>query len=295
MKRNTSHEIVDIVDIRPDPNQPRKYFKKAALESLARSLVLVGQLQPISVRRLARGEKHRFEIIDGERRWRASKIANRTTITVSIEEAELDERQRHLLSTVSNFHREGHTHPEISDALQYQRARGATPAELAENLARSESWVYQYLSLQALAPEIREKFHPETPKTDQLRFGEAVVLASLTHEQQRDLWQECRSLDRESRIVVMRQRAAAYQGRERLGRPIKRSEHRARLDRAIGRLCSHVDVLLELKEREFEQMLHAAEPAQLNRLTDQLTKLRADIGIMASAIENAAGRMKAAA
>lgn len=295
MKRNTSHEIVDIVDIRPDPNQPRKYFKKAALESLARSLVLVGQLQPISVRRLARGEKHRFEIIDGERRWRASKIANRTTITVSIEEAELDERQRHLLSTVSNFHREGHTHPEISDALQYQRARGATVADLAENLARSDEWVRQYLSIQRLAPELREKFNSELPKEKQLRFGEAVVLACLTHEQQLELWNECRKLDRVSRISFMRRRAAAYQGKERIGRAPHKGEHRENLDRAVGSLCRKVDELLDLKERDFEMMLLAAEPVQLNRLTDQLTKLRADIGIMATAIERAAGRMKAAA
>lgn len=296
MKRNTTHEIVDLVDIRPDPNQPRKYFKKAALESLARSLELVGQLTPISVRRLPRGEKHRFEIIDGERRWRASKIANRTTISVSIEEAELDERQRHLLSTVSNFHREAHTHPEISDALHYPRSLGATIAELAENLSRAPSRGFTSISacrdsrLSCARCSI-----PSCRRRSQLRFGEAVVLASLTEEQQRLLWVDARRLDRVERLLFLRSRAAACQGRERLGRAPHKGEHRRNLDRAVGSLCRKVDELLELKECEFETMLQVAEPEQLLRLNEQLTKLRDDIGIMAIAIANAASRQVRAA
>jgi ParB family chromosome partitioning protein len=289
-----THAVVPISDVRPDPNQPRKYFKRSAINALARSIELVGQLTPISVRRLPLGEKHKFEIIDGERRWRACSIANRTTIKVDVEEADLDERQRHLLSTISNFHREGHTHAEISDALQYQRQRGESVASLAENLAKSEPWVYQYLSLQRLAPEFRDLLSPDLPKRDQLRFGEAVVLASLTIEQQIDLWNVCRRLDRVERISVMRKRAAEFQGKERLGRPKRRAEHRVNLDRAVGALCRQIDAVLELKQSEFEMMLLSAEPEQLDGMSERLNKLRSDIGIMAVAVERATVKLKAA-
>ena len=280
--------LVPLDEIRPDPNQPRKYFKKTSLNALARSIELVGQLTPISVRRLPRGEKHKFEIIDGERRWRACAIAKRAKIKVTVEEAELDARQRHLLSTISNFHREGHTHPEISDALQYQRASGESVSSLAENLAKSESWIYQYLSLQQLCPELRDKMQPDVPKRDQLRFGEAVVLASLSPDQQRKLWHDCRKLDRVERLSTMRRRAAAYQGKERIGRPPRASEHRANLDRAVGTLCRQIDAVLDLKQNDFEMMLLSAEPSALRGMGERLKKLRADIGIMMTAIERAA-------
>ena len=62
---------ISITDVRPDPKQPRSHFSESALKTLATSIKKVGQRQPITVRLRSGGAKPRYEIIDGERRWRA--------------------------------------------------------------------------------------------------------------------------------------------------------------------------------------------------------------------------------
>ena len=108
---------VRLDEVRPDPKQPRSYFKDSALKALAASIKSIGQRTPIEVRRLPKGAAAKYEIIDGERRYRACRMIGQATIRICIEEADLDHHRQHLLSLVSNFHREGHTHMETSTAL----------------------------------------------------------------------------------------------------------------------------------------------------------------------------------
>jgi ParB family chromosome partitioning protein len=283
-----SDTIVKVSEVRPDPRQPRKYFNEAALKSLARSLQLVGQRTPISVKPL-QGDSHRFEIIDGERRWRACQLAGMETIRVTVEEQPLDRRRQHLLSTISNFHREGHTHIEISDALFYQKSLGASVGELAENLAKSESWVYQYLGLQSLAADLKDKMQPDVDADVQIRFAEAVVLASLPQEKQRALYREGRRFERGERIVFYRKRAGLVQGRVRTGRPMRPSEQTNRYASFVKSMNHYLDVALDLKEKEFEQILRSAKPQEVDRLTERLQKLRDDIGIVLDVAKRANG------
>jgi ParB/RepB/Spo0J family partition protein len=285
---------VRLEEVRPDPKQPRTYFKKSALQALARSIQLAGQITPIHVRKLPAGEQHRYEIIDGERRWRAHRIAGKKTIKATVEEAELDDRRRHLLSTISNFQREGHTHMEISDALAYQRSLGESAPVLAENLAKSEGWVYQYLSLQKLSPDMRDKLHPETDDDELLRVSEALVLASLTHAQQHEVYRQSRRQERGARLNFMRARAATLQGKERFGRPSHAAEREASIERKFYALMRQMDLVLDLKERDFETMLSAAEPQRVKALEARLAKLESDAAVMLAAVRRAKTHRKAA-
>lgn len=278
-----SDTVCKVSDIRPDQKQPRKYFKASALKALARSLQLVGQRTPIEVKPL-RGGDHKFEIIDGERRWRACQIAGIKTCRITVAEGEIDARKQHLLSTISNFHREGHTHLEISDALAYQRSLGESVPVLAENLDKSESWIYQYLMLQRLAPTLKEKMHPEFDDSARIRFAEAVVLSSLPKEQQIAVFNEALEYDRGDRLPLYRKRAESVQGRERVGRPMRTTERVARYDSFVTALNRHFDVALDLRQKEFEQMLKAAPVAQVERLIGRLQKLRDDIGVMLQSV-----------
>lgn len=289
--------ILKVDEIRADPNQPRKYFKKAALASLARSIELVGQRTPIEVRRLPELEcsaggagksgaiEPRFEIIDGERRWRAHKLAGLATIKATIEEAELTDRQRHLLSTISNFHREGHTHIEISDAVNYQREQGATVTELADNLARSETWVYQYLMLQRLAPILKDRMHPETDNDQLIRFSEAIVLASMDHDRQRETYKSGLNMDQGSRLPYYRKRAAELQGKERGGRVTRPSERAVTLERAIEKMAKQIDAVLDLKASDFAKMLAQADRKRVDAMIRQLEGLNGNIGQMITALQ----------
>lgn len=282
----TSGETITSVDcIRPDPKQPRHYFKQSALRALARSLQLVGQRTPIQVKRLPLGDPHRYEIIDGERRWRAHQIAGILTIRITVEEQELDDRKQHLLSTISNFHRESHTHMEISDALHYQRSRGESVAALMENLDKSEGWVYQYLKLQELVPELRLKMHPETDDRHMLRFSEAVVLASLEPAQQHAVYLEGLHCMRGERLGFYRKRAATLQQKERIGRPARPQERLDRFGSFVNSINKYLDGALDLKDREFDRMLSCASSADIRRMTERLGKVRDDIGSLLSIIE----------
>nr|MBA2411387.1 ParB/RepB/Spo0J family partition protein [Burkholderiaceae bacterium] len=156
---------VSVSDIRPDPKQPRSHFNEAALKTLSTSIKKVGQRQPITVRPLRVGAKVPYEIVDGERRWRACKLAGIQTIRVDVEDRDLSRHaDQHLLSLTSNFMREGHTHSEISVAVQYQveaaieagMSRGRAVQELVESIGKSEAWVYQYLQLQQLCSELQD-------------------------------------------------------------------------------------------------------------------------------------------
>ena len=280
---------VNVSEIRPDPEQPRKYFKPSALQALARSLQLVGQRTPIQVKPLRGAGECKFEIIDGERRWRACQLADITTIRVTVEDQPLTRQRQHLLSTISNFHRESHTHLEISDAIFYQRSLGTSVADLAENLAKSEGWIYQYLKLQELTPDLKEKMHPDVDEDAQIRFAEAVVLACLPVARQREIYREGRRFNRGDRLALYRKRAGQVQGKERVGRVMRAQERVNRYESFVKSMNHYLDVALDLKEKEFEQILRAAKPQEVDRLTERLEKLRVDIGVVLDVAKRTVG------
>lgn len=272
----------------PDPLQPRKYFKKSALQSLARSIKAFGQRTPIQVRLsppdLLRATGCKYLIIDGERRWQACQLAGIETIRVSIEIAELNKREQHLLALISNHHREGHTHIEISCALQFQVDEGATVAFLAESLDKSLTWVYQYLSLQKLVPALQEVMHPETDEKQLLRFGEAVVLAALPPESQMGVYRKMIHLSTYSRLKFARKSVEEITGQKRKGRA---RDAKRFFEHFINRLSADMDSMLDMHEQEFGVVISRASISELNRLKEQLTECGKQMGALILSIDNA--------
>lgn len=265
------HELrVPVSSVRPDKSQPRTYFKESALRSLARSIKSRGQRTPIQVRVLPTPEDGcLYEIIDGERRWRAHQIAGVSTIRISIEEGEPDARERHLLSLISNHHREGHTHMEISCALQYQVDLKQKVSVIAESLDKSPQWVYQYLSLQQLVPELQEKMHPETDDKELLRFGEAVVLASLPAEQQLGVYKQMLKSPLRYRLDLARRCAEKITGEKRKGR---HRDVRRHAQRFFQNLSAEMDILLDMKGPDFAKIISGSSMAELRLLKEQLSE-----------------------
>jgi ParB family chromosome partitioning protein len=282
---------VPVAHCRPDPRQPRTYFRKSALAALAQSIKTLGQRTPIEVRALPAGDAARFEIIDGERRWRACQLAGVKTIRICVEQGEIDHQRQHFLSVVSNFHREGHTHTEISAALQYQVecAKGAKGIvrDLANNLGKSEAWVYQYLSLQGLVPELQEKMHPETSDRELLRFGEALVLASIPPEHQRYVYLQLLELPVKSRLKHARDAAAEITGRQRSGRPVSIKRH---MERFTARLQSDMDRVMEFRQSDFNRAVQQVPGPELRRFRDSLKRAAEHLQLLTAATERALKR-----
>ena len=138
--------------IRPNPLQPRKHFDDAALADLADSIREHGIIQPLTVRKLASGY---YQIIAGERRWRAARLAGLTQVPAIVIEA--DDRKAMELALIENLQRED-LNP-IEEAEGYKTLMDSyqlTQEEAAERVGKSRSAVANSLRLLGLCPEVRE-------------------------------------------------------------------------------------------------------------------------------------------
>ena len=139
--------------IQPDPTQPRKEFEKGALESLASSIREQGVVTPISVTPNPK-KKGYYVIVFGERRWRASKLAGKTTIPCFVDDSPNPAKQ-----LIENLHRQNLTPLEIAEFLQKQVANGKkSQRAIATECGVSQAWVSQHLGLLALPKPILEAF-----------------------------------------------------------------------------------------------------------------------------------------
>lgn len=147
---------VDLID--PDPKQPRTTFRQFYLVKLARSIKTEGQRTAIEVEKKEGG---RYLLRDGERRWRAHKIAKLKKIRAIIRPA-AGNKKRFVASVVLNFGKEEHTAIEAMKAIirLYDEFRYNT-YQIADLLAKSQSWVYTRLQLRELHPELLIYLDPE--------------------------------------------------------------------------------------------------------------------------------------
>ena len=141
---------LNINDIMPNRFQPREIFDEQALNELALSIKEHGVIQPIIVRKI--GDK--YEIIAGERRYRASKLAGKTTIPALVRD--IDDKETAKIALLENLQRSDLT--PIEEAKTYQtilKLDNITQEELATNLGKSQSTVANKLRLLNLAEEVQ--------------------------------------------------------------------------------------------------------------------------------------------
>lgn len=139
-----------VAAIEPHPEQPRRYFDDAALDELAASIAQRGMIQPVIVRPLGEG---RYQLVAGERRWRAAQRAQLHEIPAIIRT--LGEREVMALALIENLQRED-LNP-IEEARAYQRlaeSEGLTQAEIARMVDKSRSHVANIQRLLALPEEV---------------------------------------------------------------------------------------------------------------------------------------------
>ena len=158
-----------IDSITPNPNQPRKDFDDKALQELSASLRQSGVLQPVVVRRLGDG----YQLVVGERRWRAARLAGITRIPAVIREA--TDAESLELALVENLLREDLNPMEEAEAYQRLLAEfGWTQEELAQRVARDRSSVANCLRLLKLPELIQADL-----RAGRLTMGHARALLSL--------------------------------------------------------------------------------------------------------------------
>lgn len=164
---------VPLSKVEPRREQPRERFDEQALQDLADSIAQYGLIQPITVRRLDSGY---YQIIAGERRWRAARLAGLSEVPVRVIEA--DDRRTAELALVENLQRQDlNPMEEARGYLSLMQDYGLTQEEAARSVGRSRPAVANALRLLTLSPELRELV-----ETGLLSAGHARALIPLNND-----------------------------------------------------------------------------------------------------------------
>jgi ParB family chromosome partitioning protein len=243
--------------ISPNPAQPRQHFDPDALAELVHSLRTVGLLQPVVVRRAGAG----YELIAGERRWRAAQAAGWTTIPALVRETADADLLRDAL--LENLHRV-QLNP-LEEAAAYQQLLtdfGVTQDQLADSLGRSRPHVTNTLRLLKLPPAVQRRVAAGV-----LSAGHARALLGLPTQEQMELLAnrivaEGLSVRTTEELVA----SDAPKPRRRRRTPEK-SEFALTVQTALAaRFDTSVDV--SMAGRRGRLVIHFADADDLNRILD---------------------------
>lgn len=169
----SAYQMLPIHKIEPNPNQPRHDFDEEELQALADSISVHGIIQPLTVREMDSGY---YQIIAGERRWRAARLANLNDVPAVIIEA--DDRKATELALIENLQRQD-LNP-VEEALGYQtliEEYGMTQEEAAHQVGKSRPTVTNALRLLGLCPEVLQKL-----RKGELSAGHARAILTLKSE-----------------------------------------------------------------------------------------------------------------
>ena len=164
------YQLLPIYKVEPNPDQPRQDFDPDELQSLADSIAVHGIVQPLTVRELSNGY---YQIIAGERRWRAARMSGLSEVPAVIIEA--DDKKVTELALIENLQRQD-LNP-VEEALGYQSLiedYGLTQEEAAVRVGKSRPAVTNALRLLGLCPEVLARL-----RTGELTAGHARAILSL--------------------------------------------------------------------------------------------------------------------
>lgn len=259
-----SEEIEDINldEIRPNPYQPRKNFDDKTLGELADSIKENGVLQPIIVRRSDAGG---YEIIAGERRFRASKLAGNSTVPAIIRQ--FDESQMMEVAVLENLQRENLTPLEEAQAYEMlQKNLGLTQAEVSKRMGKSRPYIANYLRLLTLPPKTKRLL-----QNGDLSMGQARTLLGLKDKNQIDPL--ARRVVNEG-MPVRKVEAVVAQMNERSKKKKKREENKSPFIKASeNQLSSKFGTPVNIKENKKGKghlSIDFASVEELNRILDLL-------------------------
>jgi ParB family chromosome partitioning protein len=161
---------IEISQIEPNPNQPRREFDSEALQELATSIRELGIIQPITLRKI---DGQKYQIIAGERRWRASQLAGLTKIPAYI--VTVEDQNAMEMALVENIQREDLNAIEIALAYQHLAdSTGMTQAKISDRVGKSRAAVTNYMRLLKLPAQVQIAL-----KNHEIEMGHARALLSI--------------------------------------------------------------------------------------------------------------------
>lgn len=203
---SASTDTLRLSEIEPNRDQPRKEFDEAALRELADSIEKHGLLQPLVVRTMPDGS---YQLVAGERRWRASRMAGLTEVPVIIRQ--IDDGEAMEIAMIENLQREDLNPIEEAAGYKYLMDNfGLTQEQVAETCGKSRPAVSNAIRLLALPQDILELI-----KIGELTAGHGRAILSITDEELRE------------KAVIMAQNGASVRELERLAQKKKPTAQKA--------------------------------------------------------------------
>ncbi len=251
----SNEEIVEINidELRPNPYQPRKKFNDEALNDLANSIREHGVFQPIIVKKSIKG----YEIIAGERRVRASKMAGLTKVPALIRN--LNDEQMMEIALLENLQRENLS--AIEEAYAYKsmiEKLSLTQEELSNKVGKSRSHITNILGLLRLPNEVQEMV-----SNNQISMGHARVLSKLEDNQKIiDMAHEI--IDKKIPVRELEQDAETEDKKVKIERHPKDNEYKYVEEMLIEKL----DTKVKIKDKKIEISFN--NTADLNRILEVL-------------------------
>ena len=250
-----------ISQIKPNPQQPRRKFNETSLAELAESIKTKGVIQPVVVRPTASG----YELVVGERRWRAAQLAERTSIPAIVRD--VNDSDALVIALIENLRRDDLNAYEEALALkQLQEEHSMSQAEIAENIGKSRAAVANLLRLLNLSSEILDLL-----VEGQLEEGHARALLGLHNDvKRRDLAREAA----QRKLTVRQLEAKVRQlNKEDQSRPTKETD--ADILRLQRDLSDLLGVLVRIKEsKKGRSGVLSIHYETLDKLEQVIEKLR---------------------
>ena len=261
----SAYQMLPIYKVEPNPDQPRQNFDEEELQALADSIEIHGIIQPLTVREMTSGY---YQIIAGERRWRAARIAGLSEIPAVILEA--DDKKVMELALIENLQRQD-LNP-VEEAMGYQslmQEYGLTQEDAAKRVGKSRPAVANALRLLTLHPEVLEMV-----RQNKLTAGHArAVLVLKTEKKQLEAAQKISALGLSVRQAELLCKNMAKEAPAKKEPEVFAVDYVAECEKQLSRhLGRGVKIINGKKKGKFELEFYGQE--DLQSLLDALMKLQ---------------------
>ena len=261
----SAYQMLPIYKVEPNPDQPRQDFDEEELQALADSIEIHGIIQPLTVRELNSGY---YQIIAGERRWRAARIANLSEVPAVIIEA--DDRKVKELALIENLQRQD-LNP-VEESLGYQslmQEYGLTQEEAAKRVGKSRPAVANALRLLNLNTEVLEMV-----RNGKLTAGHArAVLVLKTEKKQMEAAQKIAALGLSVRQAELLCKNMAKEPATKKEDPVFAVDYVAECEKQLSKhLGRGVKIVNGKKKGRFELEFYGQDDLQL--LLDALMNIK---------------------
>ncbi len=261
---DTPYQILPLHKVEPNPEQPRHDFDEEELQLLADSISVHGLIQPLVVRQLPSGY---YQIIAGERRWRAARMANLTEIPAIVVEA--DDQKAMEMALIENLQRQD-LNP-VEEALGYQSLMddyGLTQEETAKQVGKSRPAVANALRLLGLCPQVLQMV-----RSGKLTAGHArAVLTLKTEKKQQEAAQKIVALGLSVRQAELLCRNMTREPEKKKEIPLS-VDYVAECEKSLSRhLGRGVRIINGKRKGRFELEFYGQEDLQV--LLDALMKMK---------------------